>query len=242
MNTCPICGRTANEKYCSECGSLMASAAENPIQEQCYSEAPVTPIMENPVKEQYYSEVESPAVSAKPPRKGRKGAIARLVVAGLTLVITLVLAVMALFTEEGFGNAITGFFAVLGTGCVMGVVILALCKWLGFILPKSFGWANSFWRSWHALTIFGLYLKGCVWVFILLIPVSVMTSLISAACFGLVMFLINAGRNIFSVLLYLAASGGVMAVLVFLDLCKVKGIGPKAMLAHMKKSKAVRSH
>ena len=228
MKTCPICGRTANEKYCSECGALMVEANAEPVRETCYAQ--------QQAPEVFVQEETAPAK-----RKGRKGAIARLVVAGLTLVITLVAAVMTMFTQDGLGDAVTGFFAVLGTGALVGAMILILCKWLGFILPKSFGWANRFWRSWHALTIFGLYLKGCVWVFILLIPVSVMTSLISTACFSVVMLLVNFGQNFFGSLLFLAISGCVLAVVMFLDLCKVKGLSPKAMLAQMKKSKAARS-
>lgn len=207
MNTCPNCGRTANENFCCDCGTRMMPPAPQP--------------------------------TAKPRKKGKAGAIARLIVSALVVIGTIFGAVTALFSDytTGIGDAIVGLMSVLGTGCFTGVVILALWRWLCFILPKSFGWANGFWRSWHALTFFGLYIKGAIWLIILIFPVSVMTSLLSSACFALVGLFLNVGLNFFTGLIYLAVCGGAMALLVLLDYCKVKELSAKAVLKDLLTSK-----
>lgn len=157
---------------------------------------------------------------------GKKGAIARLIVMGLFVVIALISCVGFLMSADGgFIDVVLETLVSFGTLCTVGAWFWFAMKWIGFIAPKSFGLANTMWCSWHVLTIFGLYIKAMVWAVCALFPIG--------ACFAtfspmyMVFFSIaKNGINFFNAMGMLILGCGLVAVLGFIDVCKLRMMSP----------------
>jgi len=156
------------------------------------------------------------------PIPGKKGAIARLIVMGLFVVIALISCVGFLMSADGgFIDVVLETLVSFGTLCTVGAWFWGMMKWIGFIAPKSFSLANTMWCSWHVLTIFGLYIKAMVWALCALFPI--------AACFATfspmytVFFSIaKNGINFFNAMGMLILGCNLVVVLGFVDVCKLR--------------------
>lgn len=165
----------------------------------------------------------APRKAAKVKVPGRAGAIARLIVMFAIVALGLFSIVASIFTSNWtLGQLIVESIASIGLMLLLGAWFWGMMKWVGFIAPKSLGWAKSFWRAWSPLTFFGLYIKVMIFAVVLIAPISA-----GFASNGLlVSFAFSFAENplnIFSAFGILLLGVAVVAVLTFLDVCKIKG-------------------
>ena len=176
------------------------------------------------------------APKAKVP--GRAGAIARLIMMYLIAGFGVIAGIINLFTSDAdFGYRFLDSLNSIGLLMLTPCVIWIFMKWVVFMAPKSFGLAKRMWQSWHALTIFGLYLKCVAFLLISIPPISVITLAFMPLSLLMSSILTN-GLTLLSGLGMILAGGVFMAVLTFLDVCKLRGTSPmdaiKALLAGRK--------
>lgn len=155
---------------------------------------------------------------------GKKGAIARLIVLALCAGIGLLVSFGTLgnyIPERGFWQAILDAFAGCGEIFLLGAVFWITIKWIGFIAPISFGWAKRFWQSWVPLTWFGLYIKFCIWMIILVAPYSACSMLFSPLL-PIGMFLADNLVNPLICLGFFLLGALVVALLGYLDIKKLR--------------------
>jgi hypothetical protein len=155
--------------------------------------------------------------------KGRIPAILRLFLCGILLVVTFIGLLPVAFNDDSLWNIFVNLLATIGSACMISAIVWIVIKSIGVVAPKAFGWANAMWRSWHALTVFGLVLKAYAWIIILFLPISVCTGAVSALCFAMAGLLTATGLNFIVALLMLVIFTGLLIVLVSLDLCKITG-------------------
>lgn len=161
------------------------------------------------------------AKGAKVP--GRGGAIARLIVMYLMVVIGLVSVVVSIFTSEWtLGQLITEGIASVGLMLLLGAWFWSIMKWVGFIAPKSLGWAKGFWHAWRPLTFFGLYIKFMIFMVILIAPISIGLATYSPLL-SMTFYFADHELTIFHALGLLLLGAVLVAVLTLLDVCKIKG-------------------
>ncbi len=152
-------------------------------------------------------------------KKKKRGAILRLIVMALAVIIGIV-ASYASIGETGFAKA----FINSSMGFIFAAVVWPIWKWVGFILPKSWSWAKSFWQSFEALNLFTLYIKFCIFVVILFLPVSIATGGVSALCFLMVRVMTSIQDTFFNAL-WVTGIFVVLAVLfAWIDVCTVKQV------------------
>ncbi|MBR6563232.1 MAG: hypothetical protein IKK70_04770 [Clostridia bacterium] len=154
----------------------------------------------------------------KKQKKKKRGAIARLIFMAIAAVIGIV-ASYAAIGYTGFAKA----FINSSMGFIVAAIIWPIWKWVGFILPKCWGWAKAFWQSFEALNLFTLYIKFCIFVIILFLPMSIATGGMSALCSLIVYAMMNIQDTFFNAL-WVTAIFVVLAVLfAWIDVCTIKG-------------------
>ena len=171
-----------------------------------------------------YTPVQSaPRKAPKSKVPGRGGAIARLIVMYLCVIIGFVTGFGSLFTEEGsFGHVILSAIAGGNMISLLGVWIWTIMKWFGFIVPKAFGWAKAVWRAWIPLTFFGVYLKCVAFVVILMLPISAGFSSYMPL-FSLALKFAENDLTVLPVMGLSLLSILLVAGLTLLDVCKIRG-------------------
>ena len=164
--------------------------------------------------------------------KGHSGSVARLVVMGILAIIAFLSSFGTIgqyVPKVGLGQAIVDAIGGCGLLLMLGAWFWCIMKWVGFIAPKSFRAANAFWRSWIPLTFLGLYLKACGWIMILLLPISAgMASY--WPYFSFAMAFGKSDVNFFSALVVLLLGIVSVAIPSFLDICKIRGLAPMAVI------------
>lgn len=157
---------------------------------------------------------------------GKKGAIARLVILALTAIIGVWVSIGTLgsyIARLGFWQAILDAFAGCGEIFLMGAVFWIMFKWIGFIAPKSFYWGKCFWQGWVPLTWFGLYIKFCIWLCIVVVPCSASTMLFGTLL-PIGMFVLDHNHNPLICIGFFLLSALVVALLGYLDVRKLRRI------------------
>ncbi len=166
------------------------------------------------------------------PIPGRKGAIARLIVLAIFALIAFLGSfgtIGEFIPKQGFWNALVEAIGGCGVLLLTGAWFWGLMKWIGFIAPKSFGAAGALWNGWIPLTFLGLYIKACLWLIIAMAPISAYAlsfSLLYKVFFNTA----RAGITIFSAAGYLLLGIASTALLLLVDVCKLKGLSAKAVL------------
>ena len=171
-----------------------------------------------------------PRYVAKP--KGRKGAIARLIVLAIISIIGVLSSIGTLpdyVASRGFGPAILEAIGGCGLILILAAWFWGLMKWIAVVAPKAFGWARSFWNAWQPLTFFGLYIKFCIWLVIGLAPTMIFAYTLSPI-YLVALPLAKNGLNIFSALLLLVVGVGLVVLLAFWDVCKLRAQAPTAVI------------
>ena len=102
-------------------------------------------------------------------------------------------------------------------------------KWIGVMGPKTFGWARSFWNAWQPFTFFGLYIKFCIWMIVALAPLMCF-SMTYIPVYKLTWYFAENGIGLLSALLMFAAGMGLVILLAFWDICKLRGRSPVAII------------
>ena len=164
--------------------------------------------------------------------RGNKGAIVRLGLVVVTLLVGLVLTFISLPFVGGLGNILSAFLSGILSSIVAGTVIWALAKWCVFIFPKSYAVAQRFWRSLSALSIIGLVLKAMTWIYLLFLPISLF-GLMLAPAYLLVMLLSKMGSEFLATLILIVLCVGALLFEVHLDICKLQGVDWKQSLRDM---------
>ena len=155
---------------------------------------------------------------------GKKGAIARLIILGLIAVIGILVGFGTLpeyVQKRGLGLAILEAFGGTGVIFLLGAFFWILIKWIGFMAPKSFRLAKRFWMTWYPLTFFGLYLKAVLWLIIAIAPCSAITLLFSPLM-TVTMHFAEVEIDFLSAMALFLGSGALVAVLAFVDICKLR--------------------
>lgn len=153
---------------------------------------------------------------------GRAGAIARLIVMSVMIVLGMVgVLASAVNSQPSFGELVLGGIWGTGTMLILGAWIWSVMKWIGFIAPKSLQWAKSFWRAWHPFTFFGLYIKVMLFVIILIAPSS--ASMSTYSVFYLLAFKSVENMSFPVAFATLLLGIALVAVMVFWDICKIRG-------------------
>ena len=105
---------------------------------------------------------------------------------------------------------------------LLGAWFWVIMKWFGFIVPKAFNLAKSFWQAWTSLSLIGLYFKCVGFIVILMLPISAgfstympLFSLAMAFADKELTFLPTMGLSLLSFL--------VVAALTLVDVCKLRG-------------------
>ena len=152
---------------------------------------------------------------------GNKGAIFRLCLVAVTLIIGLVLTVAAVpYVNGGLGDVL---IAIL-TGFVCSIMAAALfwgfAKWTAFIFPKALAGARRFWNSLYALSLLALVIKVMVWIYLLMLPI-VLYGIILTPLYLIVFALSLLPFEFIAVLLLVLLSVGVLFFVVLLDVCKL---------------------
>ena len=142
-------------------------------------------------------------------KKARVGAIVRIAISALFAVVALIASVAAVIdaADRGIGACITDGLAALGLMTFVAVVINLLIIGMGYVIPRGFRAACSFWRAWRALTFLGVVIKFWVFIIIFLFPLSILTTVLSSACFLAGGLFMGGGYNIITSLVILAVSG-----------------------------------
>lgn len=154
---------------------------------------------------------------------GRGGAIARLIVMYLCVVIGFVTGFGSLFTEDGsFGHVILSAIAGGNMLSLLGAWLWGIIKWFGFMVPKAFGWAKAVWNAWIPLTFFGVYLKCVAFIVILMLPISAGFSSYMPL-FSLALKFAENELTLLPVMGLSLLTIAVIAVLTLLDVCKIRG-------------------
>lgn len=174
---------------------------------------------------QHYAAPQAPRYAAPKTKvkvPGRAGAIARLIVMALMILLGMCVVIGSAFSNEmSFGELITGVTWGTGTMLLLGAWIWIVMKWIGYIAPKSLQWAKSFWCAWHPLTFFGLYIKAMIFLVILIAPSS--ASMVTYS--PLLMFAFKSVENMNFLVAFATFMLGmaIVSVLISLDVCKLKG-------------------
>ena len=164
--------------------------------------------------------------TAKP--AGRKGAIARLIVMGIFAIIGILSSFGTLpefIAKRGFVPAVLEAFGGCGTLLMLAAWFWGMMKWIAVMGPKTFGCARSFWNGWQPLTFFGLYIKFCIWMIIALAPLMCF-SMTFIPVYKLTWYFAENGIGLISALLMFAAGMGLVVLLAFWDICKLRGQAP----------------
>jgi len=163
---------------------------------------------------------------------GKKGAVARLIVMGLFVVIAALSCGSFLLSADGnFIDVLLETLVSFGTICMVGAWFWGMMKWIAFIAPKSFGAANNIWCSWSALTIFGLYLKCVVWLVCAIAPISAFM-MTFFPMYKMVFSIALNGINFFNAMGMLLLGCILVLVLGFVDVCKLRCCSPVAEVKH----------
>lgn len=163
---------------------------------------------------------------------GKKGAIARLIILGLVAVIGILAGFGTLpeyVQKRGLGLAILEAFGGTGVIFLLGAFFWILIKWIGFMAPKSFGFAKRFWLTWHPLTFFGLYLKAVLWLIIAVAPCSAITLLFSPLM-TVTMYFAEVNIDFLSAMALFIGSGALVVALAFVDICKLRQVSAMAVV------------
>lgn len=178
----------------------------------------------------YNNTVNTHAARQKMP--GRKGAVARLIMLGAFALIGILTSIGTLpqfAAKQGLWSAILEAFAGCGVIFLTGGFFWALVKWIGFIAPKSFGWARSFWYAWVPLTFLGVYLKCALWLIIAIAPCSIFTMLLSPL-FSLTLSLAKMDLNFFIAMAMFFGGSAVVLIMGFADICKLRQLSFVAVI------------
>lgn len=168
MKTCTKCGTPlTNEKFCPECGEKVEQV--NP-RERANRYIPI--------------QRQDPGAGS-----GRTGAIVRLVLSAIAIVISVFGFFHSLFTIDRitFANTLVHTFQDAGAVCMVVVVLWSTIKWCIFIAPKSRDWAGNVWERWIPLTIFGWVVKVMVVIWIFLTPILTIPGMLMGALASILM-------------------------------------------------------
>ncbi len=171
---------------------------------------------------------------------GHSGAIARLAVLTVMILISVVACVGTLpkyIQTRGFGQALLDALCSMGTLLLTGAFIWAVMKWIAYAMPKAYRLAIRFWNGWIPLTFFGVYLKACAFCVILCWPACI-PGVLFAPIMKLGMGIATSGITVFNALGMLLLGGGSAAVLAFWDICKLQGVQVRQVLSYVRKKKA----
>lgn len=165
----------------------------------------------------------APRKAARVKVPGRGGAIARLIVMFLFVIGGFVSSFISLFTYDGtVGQLILEAIASSAMLSLLGAWFWVIMKWFGFIVPKAFNLAKSFWQAWTSFSLIGLYFKCVGFIVILMLPISAgfstympLFSLAMAFAGEELTFLPTMGLSLLSFL--------VVAALTLVDVCKLRG-------------------
>ncbi len=155
---------------------------------------------------------------------GRKGAIARLIIVSLISVIGLISGfgtIPQYAQRRGIGLAILEAFGGCGIIFLVAAFFWGLMKWIAVVAPKSFGFANRFWMSWHPYTFFGVYIKVCLWLILAVVPCSVF-GFTFPLIFRVTLHFTQVDIGYFSAMALFFGGIAMVVVLVLADICKLR--------------------
>jgi hypothetical protein len=185
---------------------------------------------ENKKQRSFFMNTYSETTPVKP--AGRKGAIARLAVLTIVSLIGILSSVCTIpdfASRRGLWAALMEAIGGCGILLMLAAWFWGMLKWIAVVGPRSFGWARSFWQAWQPLTFFGVYIKFCIWLIIGMVPVMAF-GFSYLPLFKLTWFFAENGIGLIAALLLLALGAGLVALLGFWDLCRLKGLSPTAIL------------
>jgi hypothetical protein len=159
---------------------------------------------------------------------GKKGAIARLIVLGITVLIGLLFSfgsIPDMIPKRGLFPAIWEAIGGSGTIFLLAAFFWGAMKWLGFIAPKSFHIANSFWQLWTPLTFLGVYVKVCIWLIITVVPCEIYFFLLMPLA-SLSGHFAQVNIDFFSAIGLFLGGAALVTAIGFLDICKLRCVSP----------------
>lgn len=145
----------------------------------------------------------------------------------LGLVAATILGVMALSVStlppiaDGLDSFLTAVLSGIVTSVMCAAILWGLAKWTAFIFPKAHSAACRFWDNFCALNILGLAIKAMIWVYLLMMPVT-LYGIILSPLFCLVYALSMIGSQLVSRLILILVCFGALSIMVLLDVCKLK--------------------
>ncbi len=205
MKICPKCGTILEEqKFCPECGEKVVQS------EPCAS-------TEGSVQNtQPYQEVPN----------GRTGAIVRMVLSAIAIVICVFGFFHSLFTIDRvtFANTLIHTFQDAGAVCMTVVILWTFIKWGIYIAPKSRSWAGNVWERWTTWTPIGWVIKVMLVIWIFLTPILTIPGMLIGGLVGIMLKVFLAETsNLILWILYFLVCFVLMLFMVRLDWNKIRG-------------------